>query len=53
MCQQRFKLDVRGKKITERVFRHWNKLSRDVVQSLALEVFERYLDVALGDMVYG
>lgn len=53
LCQQRFKLDVRGKKITERAFRHWNKLSRDVVQSLTLEVFERYLDVALGDMVWG
>lgn len=52
LCQERFKLNIIGeKKITERVFRHLSKLSKDMVQSLALEVFERHLDVALGDVV--
>lgn len=35
------------KKITGRVFRHWNKLLREVVKTVPLEKFQRHLDVAL------
>lgn len=44
-------MDTREEKDHERVFRNWNKLSRDAVQSLTLEGFERHLDVAPWDMV--
>lgn len=31
--------------------RHWNRLTRKVMESPCLEVFEKCVDVALGDMV--
>lgn len=36
------------KEFTERVARHWNRLPKEVMESLSLEVFEKYVNVALG-----
>lgn len=35
----------------ERVAQPWNRLPREAVESPFLEVFERPMDVALGDVV--
>ena len=33
--------------------RHWNRLSREMMEPLSLEVFKKHGDVALRDMVSG
>ena len=44
-------MDVRGMYFTMRVVRCWNRLPREVVDALSLEVFKVRLDGALGNLV--
>ena len=49
--QGRFRLDIRRKFFTQRVVKHWNRLSREVVDAPSLEASKARLQVALGSLV--
>jgi len=49
--QGRFRLDIRKNFFTGKVVRHWNRLSRAVVESPSLEVFKKRVDMAFWDTV--
>ncbi|KFP09780.1 hypothetical protein Z169_04752, partial [Egretta garzetta] len=47
----RFRLDIRKEFFTVRVVRHWNRLPREAMDALSLEVFKASLDGALSNLV--
>jgi len=49
--QGRLRLDIRRKFFTQRVVKHWNRLSKEVVDAPSLQAFKARLDVALGSLV--
>jgi len=51
--QGRFRLNIRNNFFSARVVRPWHRLPKEVVESLALEVLKKHVDVAQRDMVSG
>ncbi|KGL83201.1 hypothetical protein N309_13071, partial [Tinamus guttatus] len=49
--QGRFRLDISKNFYTERVVKHWNRLPKEVMESLSLAVFKKHVDEALKGMV--
>jgi len=47
LSQGRFRLDIRKTFFTEKVIKHWNRLPREVVESLSMEVFKKHVNLAL------
>jgi len=43
---------ILGKKLfSKRMVRHWNSLSREMIESLSLKAFNKHLDLILKDIV--
>lgn len=51
LCQERFRLVIRKNFFTGIVVKHWDGLSRMVVESPSLKPLKRREDVVLSDMV--
>lgn len=51
MHQRKFRFDIRKNLFTGKVVRHWNKMSRVMVESPSLEVFKKHVDVAPGYVI--
>ena len=51
LCQGKFRLDIRRNFLTERVVKHWKRLSMEVVEPPSLNVFKNHLDVVLTAMI--
>ena len=49
--ESRFRLDIRKKLFTMRVWNHWSKLPRGVAYDLLLETFKVRLDRALSNLI--
>jgi len=49
--QGRFRLDIRKHFFTKRVFKHWNRLPREVVDAPSLSMLKRHLDNALNNVL--
>ena len=52
-CTRGSSVWILGKKVSERVVRHWHRLLREVVESLSLEVFLERVEVTQRDVVSG
>ena len=56
MDQEKFRLDVKKNYFMESAVRHWNRLPREVMELLSLEICEcmqmwRCMDVVLRDII--